>query len=84
MHSGIEPIPNGWAPCDGQEYEWNGIRSKTPDLTNRFIKAVISSEDVKATDNSNLNEKGELVLTAANLPEHNHPHTHTFSGSGTA
>ena len=84
MHSGIEPIPNGWAPCDGKEYEWNGIRSKTPNLTNRFIKAVTSSEDVKATNNSNLNEKGELVLTAANLPEHSHPHTHSFSGSGTA
>ena len=87
MHSGIEDIPDGWAPCDGKEYEWNGIKSKTPDLTNRFIKAVTSSEDVKATDNKSLNENGEITLTTDNLPAHSHPHKshkHTFSDSGTA
>ena len=87
MHSGIEPVPNGWAPCDGNEYEWNGVKSKTPDLSNRFIKAVTTVEEIKATDNENLNENGEIVLTTDNLPVHSHPHEshiHTFSDSGTA
>lgn len=87
MHSGIEPVPNGWAPCDGKEYEWNGVKSKTPDLSNRFIKAVTTVEEIKATDNKNLNENGEIVLTTDNLPVHSHPHKshiHTFSDSGTA
>ena len=87
MHSGIEPIPPGWAPCDGKEYSYNGVTSKTPDLTNRFIKAVTTVEEIKATDNKNLNQNGEIVLTTDNLPIHSHPHkshTHTFSDSGTA
>ena len=87
MHSGIEPIPPGWAPCDGKEYSYNGVTSKTPDLTNRFIKAVTTVEDIKATDNDSLNENGEIVLTVDNLPAHSHPHkahTHSFSESGTA
>lgn len=87
MHSGIEPIPPGWAPCDGKEYSYNGVTSKTPDLTNRFIKAVTTVEEIKATDNKNLNENGEVVLTTDNLPVHSHPHKahkHTFSESGTA
>lgn len=87
MHSGIEPIPPGWAPCDGKEYSYNGVTSKTPDLTNRFIKAVTTVEEIKATDNKNLNQNGEIVLTTDNLPIHSHPHkshTHNFSDSGTA
>jgi hypothetical protein len=24
MHSGITPIPEGWAICDGNEYTYNG------------------------------------------------------------
>lgn len=85
MHSGIEDIPEGWAPCDGGEYEWNGKKSKTPDLTNRFIKAVTSASEVKETDNEDINDKGEFQLKEEHLPKHSHPHvkhTHTFSGNG--
>jgi hypothetical protein len=67
MHSGIEEIPDGWAPCDGGIYEWNGIQSQTPDLRNRFIKATesLDSSGVKASDtNTDLNENGKLVLRA--------------------
>lgn len=84
MHSGIEPIPKGWAPCDGGEYEWNGVISTTPDLKNRFIKAVATVEEIKAGNNTSLNENGELVLTTDNLPKHSHPHyshSHSFSGN---
>ena len=40
MHSGIEPIPTGWAVCDGNEYIWEGKKTTTPKLIDRFIKAV--------------------------------------------
>jgi hypothetical protein len=39
MHNGSEPIPSGWAICDGN----NG----TPNLIGRFIKAVGSASEVK-------------------------------------
>lgn len=87
MHSGIEPIPNGWAICDGNEYTFNGVTSKTPNLINRFIRAVETVEEIKGTDNDDMNENGEITLTTDHLPVHSHPHlehTHTFSGSGTA
>ena len=32
MHSGIVPIPSGWAVCDGGTYTHNGLTSSTPDL----------------------------------------------------
>ena len=38
MYSGTQNIPHGWAICNGQEYEWNGVKSKTPDLQNMFIQ----------------------------------------------
>jgi hypothetical protein len=85
MHSGIEPIPEGWAPCDGKEYTYHGVTSKTPNLKNRFIKAVTSESDVKETDNDDINEKGELVLKEAHLPKHSHPHkahTHSVTATG--
>lgn len=37
MYNQSDNIPEGWAICDGQEYEYNGIVSQTPDLTNKFI-----------------------------------------------
>ena len=82
MHSGIEPVPDGWAPCDGNEYEWNGIKSITPDLKNRFIKAVTPDDTLGPVDNDLLNDKGEFTLTTDYLPKHQHPHkehTHTIS-----
>lgn len=74
MHSGIEEIPKGWALCDGSEYEWNGIKSQTPDLRNRFIKATetLNASEVKATDNEDINDKGELVIKKEQLPKHKH------------
>ena len=39
MHSGITPIPEGWAPCDGNSYIYNDIVSVTPNLKGQFIKA---------------------------------------------
>jgi hypothetical protein len=75
MHSGIEPVPNGWAPCDGNEYEWNGVKSKTPDLINKFIKAVATVDEIKESEvNSDLNKDGKLELRPEHLPEHSHPH----------
>ena len=74
MHSGIEEIPNGWALCDGNEYEWNGLKSKTPDLRNRFIRATetLNTSEVKATDNEDINDKDELIIKKEQLPKHKH------------
>ena len=78
MHSGIEEIPQGWAPCDGRIYEWNGISTQTPDLTGRFIRASKNGEVGASVTNTDLNAEGKLVLTTAHLPEHQHPHdSHT-------
>lgn len=84
MHSGTVPIPYGWGICNGNTYEFNGVSVQTPDLRNRFIKAVESSEQITSWDNPDLNADKELVLTKAHLPEHNHPHqehTHTITGT---
>lgn len=85
MHSGITAIPDGWAICDGGEHTYNGITSRTPNLINRFIKAVGAVADIQAVDNEDLNASNEFTLSADHLPSHSHPHTahsHTFSGSG--
>jgi len=74
MHSGIEDIPPGWALCDGKEYEWNGIKTMTPDLSGRFIKAVSDLKAVGSVDNSDLNADNEFYLEEKHLPEHHHPH----------
>lgn len=84
MHSGIETIPEGWAICDGKEYEYNGFKTRTPNLINRFIKAVSSVNDVKEVNNPNLNSDNEFTLQEKHLPPHSHPHVeHTHSISGT-
>lgn len=81
MHSGFETPPVGWAVCDGGSYTYNGVTSQTPDLRNRFIKAVSTKEEVKAV--TNLNDRNEFTLNESHLPAHSHPHqqhTHTISG----
>ena len=72
MHSGIEPIPKGWAPCDGGTYEWEGVTSKTPDLKKKFIRAVTSAGEIGFTENKDINEKDELMLKKEQLPKHKH------------
>lgn len=81
MHSGTTPIPVGWAVCDGGEHTFNGVTSVTPNLVNKFIKAVSSDSEVGEVLNPDLNSDNEFILTSDHLPEHNHPHkehTHTL------
>ena len=86
MHSGIEPIPTGWAVCDGNEYIWEGKKTTTPKLIDRFIKAVgigaqsePLSKYVEPVDNKDL-KGGKFTLKAEHLPHHEHPHTpHTHN-----
>ena len=82
MHSGIEPIPTGWAVCDGTKHLWEGEWIETPNLIGRFIKAVnignISNKEpldlyVGEKDNKDLKE-GKFTLEAKHLPYHEHPH----------
>lgn len=35
MYYGAD-IPKGWVICDGKEYDVNGVKIKTPDLTDKF------------------------------------------------
>ena len=82
MHSGAQAIPDGWAVCDGQTYTYNGVETTTPNLINKFIKAVGSVDDVGEVNNPDLNESNEFCLQERHLPEHHHahvPHTHTIS-----
>ena len=60
MHSGIQPIPEGWAVCDGKSHTFNGVSSVTPNLVGRFIKATDSSGNVKAVD---INPNNSVTLT---------------------
>jgi hypothetical protein len=87
MHSGAEEIPPGWALCDGEEYEFDGRKIRTPDLRNRFIKATTTTSvnEVKASEkNDDLNDDGTLTLKEHHLPAHNHPHAeHTHQMSDT-
>ena len=79
MFSGINRIPEGWAICDGNEYTYNGVTSKTPNLINRFIKAVSTVEEIGPINNEDLDENGKLILNKEHLPYHTHSHKHTFS-----
>lgn len=38
MYSGTEPIPEGWALCDGSEHIYNNIPIVTPNLKEKFIR----------------------------------------------
>ena len=49
MHYGIEPVPKDWAVCDGNEYTFNGVTTKTPNLSFHFIQS---------NDDSNINING--------------------------
>ena len=82
MHYLPDQIPLGWALCDGGEYTWEGVTTKTPDLRNSFIKAAesLSSPLEKSQKNEDLNENGKLQLKKEHLPPHTHPHQeHTHS-----
>ena len=79
MYSGINDIPEGWAICDGNEYVYNGVATITPNLTNRFIKAVSNINEIGPIDNEQLNTNNELYLSKEHLPHHTHSHKHTFS-----
>lgn len=79
MYSGINDIPEGWAICDGNEYVYNGVATITPNLTNRFIKAVSNINEIGSIDNEQLNTNNELYLSKEHLPYHTHSHKHTFS-----
>lgn len=84
MHSGLGGIPSGWAPCDGGTHTYDGITSVTPNLVNKFIKAVDYTENVGEVLNPDLTSNNEFTLEKRHLPEHNHPHqehTHTISGT---
>lgn len=83
MHSGLVEIPDGWAICDGGTYNYNGESVTTPNLINKFIKAVASKADVKETINPDLDELNSFTLKQEHLPSHSHPHqahSHTISG----
>lgn len=70
MHSGLESIPYGWAICDGGVYEYNGTYTQTPNLVDRFIKAVSSKSDVGPVDvsGSDTFSKTEEVQTSEQNP----------------
>lgn len=82
MHSGLEEIPYGWAICDGNTYEYDGVETQTPNLVDRFIKATSQISAIGPVDNSDLNASNEFTLQLKHLPEHSHPHqehTHGIS-----
>ena len=82
MHSGVG-IPEGWAPCDGQEHEYQGQKYRTPNLVGRFIKAVGTYSEIGECNVHNAGKNNEFTLGEQHLPAHTHPHkahTHTISG----
>lgn len=89
MHAGtkIGDIPVGWAVCDGNEYTYEGVTSKTPNLIGQFIKGTNVTQDdnnIKAVTNPALDSDNNFTLQEKHLPAHSHPHkahSHTFSGS---
>ena len=68
MYSGTAQIPSGWGVCDGTTYTYNNVTTTTPNLVNRFIKAVATAGEVGAVDNPDLNDKNEFVLQSKHLP----------------
>lgn len=82
MYSGLSSIPEGWAICDGSTHIVDGVPVTTPNLVNRFIKAVVDPNLVGPTDNSDLNSSNEFTLRKEHLPKHTHhheEHTHNIS-----
>lgn len=83
MWYGQEPIPKGWALCDGN----NG----TPNLINKFIKSSdgfivggTSVGDNSDTIEPSLTENNKLKLTVEHLPTHRHPHLPHSHKAGSA
>lgn len=83
MWYGQEPIPKGWALCDGN----NG----TPNLINKFIKSSdgfivggTSIGDNSDTIEPSLTEDNKLKLTVEHLPTHRHPHLPHSHEAGSA
>lgn len=77
MWYGREPIPDGWALCDGK----NG----TPNLVGSFIKGDSSTDNEPTIPEGVDEETNEFKLETKHLPKHEHPHKehmHTISGSG--
>jgi hypothetical protein len=70
MWSGtVDSIPNTWALCNGQTV--NG--RTTPNLTNRFIKAVASTVNIGQSGGPTINATSNpTALEQANIPRHRH------------
>lgn len=69
MYSGLEEIPEGWGICDGRTYNYNGITTVTPNLVNRFIKAVSNFNEIGMVDQDHLSITNDFTLNVANLDE---------------
>jgi hypothetical protein len=77
MWYGKEPIPKGWALCDGN----NG----TPNLVGSFIKGDSSTASEPTVPEGVDSETNEFTLKTDHLPKHSHPHKahlHSFEGTG--
>lgn len=85
MWYSANPIPKGWAICDGS--------NNTPDLRNRFIRGINTDGSGNITEKSEeLNPSditleidstsgksiSKLELKKENIPNHEHPHYHTI------
>jgi microcystin-dependent protein len=78
MHSGITPIPEGWAVCDGKTYTHEGEEITTPNLIGRFIKAVPTKEEIREINNSDFIEgTNTFKINENHLPNHTHTITLT-------
>ena len=76
----LAPIPIGWAPCDGNEY--NGYQ--TFDLRGYFIKASGIEGEVGAIGGENVTfpEVGQHAITESEMPSHNHTGTPPYGRGG--
>ncbi len=66
MHSGTSSIPEGWAICDGTEYYYEGVKTITPNLTDKFIKAVTNVENI-GEGTINLQSESSLIQSYYSL-----------------
>ena len=66
----ITPLPEGWAPCDGQIH--NGIT--TPIMDSVFFRHAIDGEVPGSTEGSNLftGNVESHILTVEEMPSHKH------------
>lgn len=54
MHYGTVAIPEGWAMCDGQTYDYEGENIQTPNLVDRFIKGAANFQSIREVNNTDL------------------------------